>query len=213
MVKDKAYGTVEKQKSKAADAAYKKKSIIKAGIVLLVFILGIAAVLFYAWYNGNRRYDQFVKDSQRAQALSQKRRAGETVEGIDIEINDDNYYYWITELDASYQAPNHSRDYGKYDGCTIHLQGIFKVKEYVNGKIINYWVVRNYEQEYTDRDTGKKAVYEQELPIEVIFDGDIPKDGDWVDVTGAVALDSTNSLSAVRDAKLTVIEPQDILVK
>ena len=218
MAKKKKADTPKPKNSSVADEAFKKKVTAIFGSILLIFIIGVVVVLVNAWNNGSRRYDNFVKETQLAQELALKRKAGEAVEGTDIELNEDNFYYWITALDASYQADNDSPDYGIYDGCTIHLQGIFRIKEYVNGKIINYWVVRTYEHEHEGdehegEDHEETAVHEEELPIEVIFDGDIPNDGDWVDVTGVVAVDSTGSLSAVRDAKLTVIEPQDPHVK
>lgn len=201
-----------KNSSSVADAAFKKKVTAIFGSILLVFIIGVAVVLLNAWNNGSRQYDIFVEEAQRAQELSLKRKAGENVEGIDIELNEKNYYYWISAIDESYQADNDSPDYGIYDGCTIHLQGIFRIKEYVDGKYINYWVVRTYEHEHEGEEHGEHeeaAAHEEELPIEVMFDGDIPKDGDWVDVTGVVAVDSTGSLSAVKDATVTVIDAQD----
>ena len=209
MSKKKKAQTPEKKNSSVADAAFKKKVTAIFGSILLVFIIGVAVVLFNAWNNGSRQYDIFLKEAAQAKILAEKRKAGEDVEGTDIELNKKNYYYWITAIDESYQADNDSPEYGIYDGCTIHLQGIFRIKEYVDGKIINYWVVRTYEHEHEGEEHEEAAAHEEELPIEVFFDGDITKDGEWVDVTGVVAVDSTGSLSAVRDASVTVIEPQD----
>ena len=210
--KKKANTPKPKNSSSVADAAFKKKVTAIFGSILLVFIIGVVVVLLNAWNNGSRQYDIFVKEAQRAQELSLKRKAGEDVEGIDIELNEKNYYYWITAIDDSYQADVDSPDYGIYDGCTIHLQGIFRIKEYVDGKVINYWVVRTYEHNHEGEEHDEHeeaAVHEEEFPIEVMFEGDIPKDGDWVDVTGVVAVDSTGSLSAVRDATVAVIDAQD----
>lgn len=209
MSKKKTADTPKPKKSSVADDAFKKKVTAIFGSILLIFIIGVVVVLFNAWNNGSRQYDTFLKEAQHAQELSVKRKAGEDVDGIDIELNEKNYYYWITAIDESYQADNDSPDYGIYDGCTIHLQGIFRIKEYVDGKYVYYWVVRTYEHEHEGEEHEEGAAHEEELPIEVMFDGDIPNDGDWVDVTGVVSVDSTGSLSAVKDATVTVIDAQD----
>ncbi len=200
-----------------ADAAFRKKVTIIMGCILLVFVIGICAVIFAGWYNNeqlNKEYNAQLEafnqeKSSVLQALEQIEADGGTHEDkaqVKINLEDHNFIDWISVLDASYQGDRESESYAQFGGATIHLQGMFITKEFTGGT--QYWVYRNHIHEGTEHHEHSDS--EDMIPIEVIFRDDeevaIPEDGTWVDVTGIVGPDSTVNLSAVRYAEMEIME-------
>ena len=207
-----------------ADAEYRKKTTIAFGCILLAFLIGIVAFIFVAWYNNeqeNKRFeaieaayyeerDQVLADLQEIDANG---GSFEDKRSVKIELTDDNFSYWIYDLDESYQGDRESDSYGCFGGAEIHLQGMFVTREYP-GDVIQYWVYRKHSHDENSdhaHDHGSENVdaeISEMIPIEVIFDDDveIPEDGTWVDIVGVVGPDSTKNLSGVREAKMTVMD-------
>lgn len=213
------------KKSDYADAAFRKKVTTIFLCILAVFIVGVVAVIIAGWYNTkleDERFEQIEqaffeeRDSVKA-ALEKVEKDGGSHDDksqVKIEVNDDNFYYWISELDASYQADNDSEEYAAFGGAEIHLQGMFFTKEFESGAV-QYWVYRNHAHDghehnhnHDSEEGSEITVTAEMLPIEVIFDEDveIPENGTWVDVKGIVGPDSTKSLSGIRYAKMTLMD-------
>ncbi|MGN1316235.1 MAG: hypothetical protein ACI4VW_04145 [Acutalibacteraceae bacterium] len=208
------------KKSDYADAAFRKKVTIINCCILLVFIIGIVAIVVAGWYNTkleDERFDQieaaFIaeKDAVLAQLKEIESKGGthEDKSKVKIEVTDDTFYYWIANLDASYQTENED-DYAAFGGAEIHLQGMFYTKEFETGGV-QYWVYRNHDHGDSDHDhehSDGELPSDEMIPIEVIFseDVEIPEDGTWVDIVGIVGPDSTKSLSGIRDAKMTLMD-------
>lgn len=213
------------KKSDYADAAFRKKVTTIFLCILAVFIVGVVAVIIAGWYNTkleDERFEQIEqaffeeRDSVKA-ALEKVEKDGGSHDDksqVKIEVNDDNFYYWISELDASYQADNDSEEYAAFGGAEIHLQGMFFTKEFEGGAV-QYWVYRNHAHDghehnhnHDSEEGSEITVTAEMLPIEVIFDEDveIPENGTWVDVKGIVGPDSTKSLSGIRYAKMTLMD-------
>ena len=138
-----------------ADAAFRKKVTIIMGSILLVFIIGVVAVLVGAKVktdNHNKEFErienEFLAESQSVkQKLAEIEANGGKFEDkavVEINVTDDNYTYWIEVLDASYNCDKNDPDYGCYRGATIHLQGHF-VKRVFYGNTVNYWVYRPHD--------------------------------------------------------------------
>ena len=208
-------------RSDYADAAYRKKTTIIFGCILLVFVIGIAAVIFFGWYNNQQEIKRFEAIEAAYYAERDKVKADlEEIEAnggshedksiVKIELTDDNFSYWVNDLDQSYQVDGKSETYGCYGGAEIHLQGMFVTREFAGGD--QYWVYRKHaHDENSNHDHSDEKVdadISEMVPIEIIFDGDveIPADGTWVDIVGIVGPDSTKNLSGVRDAKMTIMD-------
>ena len=203
-----------------ADAAFRKKVTIINISILAVFIVGVVAVIFAGWYNTkleNEKFEQLEqayfseRDAVKA-ALEKVEKDGGSYEDksqVKIEVTDDTFYYWIAELDSSYQADKESENYAAFGGAEIHLQGMFVTREF-SGGAIQYWVYRNHSHDghgAHKHEDGESSEAEM-IPIEVIFDEDveIPEDGTWVDIKGIVGPDSTKNLSGIRYAEMTIMD-------
>lgn len=206
------------KKSDYADAAFRKKVTIINLCILGVFLVGVIAVIFAGWYNTkleNERFEQIEqaffdeRDAVKASLEKIEKDGGshEDKSQVKIEVTDDNFYYWLAELDASYQADRESDAYAAFGGAEIHLQGMFVTKEF-DGGAVQYWVYRNHSHDGHDHHNHEEGSSAEMLPIEVIFDDDveIPEDGTWVDVVGIVGPDSTKNLSGIRYAEMTIMD-------
>lgn len=209
-----------------ADAAFRKKVTIIMSSILLVFVIGVCAVIFAGWYNNeqlNKEFEQEVaafnteKEQIKASLKKIEDEGGDIKDKaqVKIEVRDVNFIDWINELDASYQCDEKDELHAAYGGATIHIEGLFVTREFKSGT--QYWLYRKHTHEdgvEHNHEHKEGESHEDELnvgemiPIEVIFaDGEeIPEDGAWVDVTGVVGPDSTRSLSAVRLAKVKVCD-------
>ncbi len=218
-----------------ADAAFRKKVTIIMGSILLVFVIGVCAVLLNAKISTDKHNEEFAQVEQQfkeesAQIKEQlaeiEANGGEYEDKAVVEINvtDDNFSYWVGALDESYQLDYEDPDYSCYGGATIHLRGKF-VKRVFAGNNVNYWVYQEHDHshggeheeeesaEATDKATEKNPDTSLDvnnmIPIEVIFDEkdiEIPEDGTMVEVSGVIGVDSNNSMSAIHHAVMTVVE-------
>ncbi len=213
-----------------ADAAFRKKVTIIMGCILLVFTVGVCAVLFFAWYNTeqkNKEFDRLAEifNAEKTAVITELREIEAKSDNFDdkaqvkIEVTDDNFVDWVGVLDGSYQAENDSEEYAQFGGASIHLQGMFYTKTFENSKNVQYWVYRNHTHDGEEHHSHEGEISIGEMvPIEVIFPDDadieIPKDGTWVDITGVVGPDTTKNLSAVRFAQMKILdEPGQEYVK
>ncbi|MBO5290935.1 MAG: hypothetical protein J6B35_05050, partial [Clostridia bacterium] len=132
-----------------ADAAYRKKVTIINACIIFAFIIGVVAVIFVGWYNNekeNERFDTIAnafyeeRDNVKSEleAIEKNGGSNEDKSAVKIELTDDNYSYWIYELDESYQGDRESDTYGCFGGAEIHLQGMFVTRDFPGGK--QYWV-------------------------------------------------------------------------
>ena len=188
------------QKSNIADAAFKKKVTIFNGCLLLVFIIALVVFLIYSAAKTESLSDRFNAEVKAVeQAISE---AGEDKSVVKIEVSDEMFVDWSETIFHSYQNHSHEDEEshieeGCFEGCTIHIQGVFET--------VNYAGVEQYQiyRKYIDVDGG-----ENKVATEIIFDSEsldeMPKDGDWVDVVGIVS--SNNSLSCIKNAKVTVLD-------
>ena len=206
-----------------ADATFRKKVTIINACILSAFFIGIVAVIFFGWYNNqqeNKRFEAienaFYEERDKVKAdlteIEENGGSHEDKSVVKIEFTDDNFSYWIYELDESYQGDRESESYGCFGGAEIHLQGMFITREYAGGAI-QYWVYRQHSHDGQEHNHDHEHEEEGSLPadmipIEVIFDEDveIPEDGTWVDVKGIVGPDSTKFLSGIRYAEMTIME-------
>ncbi len=211
------------KKSDYADAAFRKKVTTIFLCILGVFIVGLIAVIVAGWYNTKLEDERFEQIEQAffderdsvKEALAKIEKDGGSHDDksqVKIEVTDDTFYYWITTLDASYQADSQSEEYAQFGGAEIHLQGMFITREY-SGGAIQYWVYRQHSHDGSDHNHDHEHEEDGSLPadmipIEVIFDGDveIPENGTWVDVKGIVGPDSTKNLSGIRYAEMTIMD-------
>ncbi len=202
-----------------ADAAFRKKVTIIMGSILLVFIIGICAVIFWGWYNNEQLNKEFEAKQnafkqEKAQVIMQLQKiedeGGEFEDKaqVKIEVTDENFSNWISALDDSYQASADDPNHRVFGGATIHLQGMFVTREFKGGT--QYWVYRNHSHEEGEHHDHDETEIGEMIPIEIIFrDGaevSIPEDGTWVDVTGIVGPDSTKNISGVRYAEMTLMD-------
>lgn len=191
------------QKSNIADAEFKKKVTIFNGCLLLVFIIALVVFLIYSAAKTESLSDRFNAEVKAVeQAISE---AGEDKSVVKIEVSDEMFVDWSEALFHSYQNHSHEDDEthveeGCFEGCTIHIQGVFETVNYAG--VEQYQIYRKYID--VDGDENKVAT-------EIIFDSDslekMPEDGDWVDVVGIVS--SNNSLSCIKDAKVTILNIED----
>ncbi len=138
-----------------ADAAFRKKVTIIMGSILLVFIIGVVAVLVGAKVktdNHNKEFEriesEFLAESQSVkQKLAEIEANGGKFEDkavVEINVTDENYSYWIQALDASYQLDETDPDYGCYRGATINLKGRFVTRVFI-GDNVDYWIYRSHD--------------------------------------------------------------------
>lgn len=214
-----------------ADAAFRKKVTIINGVVLLAFLVGIVSIILFGWADNKRKNEDFFEikaayEEERDNVLAELQEIdnkGGTFEdkrAVKIEVTDDTFSYWLSDLDESYQGDRDTEDYGKFGGAEIHIQGIFVTREYAGGN--QYWVYRlhshgegeNHGTAHNHGDEGDEDALinghsiDEILPFEVVLaDGEeVPKDGQWVDVVGVVGPDSTKNLSGIRSAVVTVMD-------
>ena len=198
-----------------ADAAFRKKVTIIMGCILLVFVIGVCAVIFAGWYKNeqhNKEFEEkaaaFQVEKNNIKAELAKYEEYDDKAAVVIDVNDDNFYDWIAELDSTYQLDSKDKNYAAYGGATIKLQGMFVTKEFSGVTV--YWVYRSHSHDEGDHSHEHGEEAGEEIPIEIIFRDDseveIPKDGTWVEVTGIVGPDSTKNLSAVRYAEIKVMD-------
>ncbi|MBQ3888854.1 MAG: hypothetical protein II738_03800 [Clostridia bacterium] len=238
--KEQAYEEKLKKKGEYADAAYRKKVSIIMLCILCAFIIGVTVFVLIGWQNRkneDKRLDnlelqfQADRDSVRDQLREIEANGGthEDKRAVKIEVNDDNFIYWISEIDSTYNVEKENARYAMYGGAEIHLQGVFITRKFA-GNNKQYWVYRRQKEDDANRlatlVTGEIPLDEKGdvdvtnmgtmYSIEVILDdnAEIPANGTWVDVRGVVGPDTFKSLSGVRDATLTVLpEPGNEFVE
>lgn len=238
--KEQAYEEKLKKKGEYADAAYRKKVSIIMLCILCAFIIGVTVFVLIGWQNRkneDKRLDdielqfQADRDSVRDQLREIEANGGthEDKRAVKIEVNDDNFIYWISEIDSTYNTDKENARYAMYGGAEIHLQGVFITRKFA-GNNKQYWVYRRQKEDDANRlatlVTGEIPLDEKGdvdvtnmgtmYSIEVILDdnAEIPANGTWVDVRGVVGPDTFKSLSGVRDATLTVMaEPGNEFVE
>ncbi len=219
-----------KKKSNMVDDAYKKKSMLFCGLFLLVFIIAVALFLVNAWYNGVHVADVFEEERKAAMSTPKKQRLDTS--SVEIDIDDNDFYYWTSELDYSYQIDKDNKDYAAYDGCTVHVQGKLE-KKGIEGHEY-YWICRKQIPDdsvattapahgakvtttaaTTEKSTTAKAeeteVRYVTLAITVKSKDKMPKAGSWVDAVGTVSVDDAG-FACVNDAKVTVLEKEGKLI-
>jgi hypothetical protein len=205
-----------------ADAAFKKKVTIIMASILLVFVIALVIFLIVS----KVQYDFEGQRDDIKQALIEAGDNPEERAKVKIELNEKNHSFWIGELDDSYQIATDDPDYACFEGATITLQGQF-VTRVIYGKT-EYWVYRTHE-DHDHGDSGHDHEETESLamgetttenkdtkipknlindPIVIYLDdgAKIPEDGTWVEVTGIVGPDDSNSLAAVHDAQMKIIE-------
>ncbi len=212
-----------------ADAAFRKKVTIIMGSVLLVFVIGVVAVLVGSWYNTEQHNKAFevaqaafaAESDAVVKALDEIEAKSDNYDDkaqVKIEVTDDNFYNWIAALDSSYNCSDDDEIHAQYGGASIHLQGFFYTREY-DGGFTQYWVCRkhshdehnghNHESHEGEVTNTDEINIGELVPIEIIFldeDQEIPKDGTWIDVTGVVGPGSVSTLSAVRYAEISIMD-------
>lgn len=213
-----------------ADAAFRKKVTIINVCILTAFVIGVIAVIVAGWYNTKieNEYYQQIEESfyaerdlvkAKLQKIEDDGGSHEDKSAVKINVTDENFSYWINELDDSYQGDREAEDYAAFGGAEIHLQGMFYTRK-LSGNSVQYWVYRmhdhegheheGHEHEDAEHEDGEQKEIEisNMIPIEVIFseDVEIPEDGTWVDVKGIVGPDSTKNLSGIRYAEMTIMD-------
>ena len=206
-----------------ADAAFRKKVTVIMACVLLVFIVAVVAVLGGAWAKTEQHNKEFEAIEQAflaekedvLAALKKIDSEGGTFEDkskVKITFTDDTFSYWIATLDGSYQLNSEDESYAAFKGASVELEGLFRIREFTGGQV-QYWVYRYHSHDDEDiaheHDVDQEFSTKEMIPIEVIFldeNAELPKEGDWVKVTGVVGPDSTHNLSAVRNAVVTVMD-------
>ena len=228
MPKEKKAESVKKKKSNYADENYKKRSTIILGVILLVFILGVALFLLNAWRNGVHVTDVFEKNRKAAIETPKEERLDTS--SIEIEVTDNDFYYWTTELDNSYRISEDDEGYAAYDGCTIHIQGYVEKKGAEGHEF--YWLCRKMVADTSvittnpvhGSGTTTTAVSETSggastteevkyvtLAITVESKTPMPEDGTWIDAVGTVSVDNFG-FAGIKDAKITVLPKEGKLV-
>ncbi len=205
MAKDKS------KKSDIADAAFKKKVTIINGCILLAFIVGLVAFLGYTMSQEKSYPERFQAEIDSAIEAAKAADSDKSV--IDINITDETYIDWIMALSYSYGQNYHTHDgdgeivehevdeakypYACFEGNTVKLKGVFKIVP-IGTDSEEYWVYRKY----LDVNGGENTI-----SIEVQFDGEEFKEGDWVEVVGTVS--SENGFSCIKDATVTLLDSKD----
>lgn len=187
----------EIKKSDIADAAFKKKVTIINGCILLVFIIGLVSFLVYSWARAESYPERFEAEVEAAKQAAKVTDSDKSI--IDIDVTDETFVDWSTVIFHSYvshSGEEHDTEHACFEGNTIHMQGVFEIVPFGNGE--QYLVYRKYID--VDGDENK-------VSTEVIFEGEVPENGAWVDVVGIVS--SNNGLSCIKDAKVTVLDSKD----
>jgi len=187
----------EIKKSDIADDAFKKKVTIINGCILLVFIIGLVSFLVYSWAKNESYPERFAAEVEAAKQAALVTDSDKSV--IDIEVTDEMFIDWSEIIFHSYLPHGEYSEikHGCFEGNTIHMQGVFEIVQLSGGKQ-QYLIYRKY----IDVDGN-----ENKVPTEIIFEGDIPENGAWIDVVGIVS--SNNGLSCIKDAKVTVLDSKD----
>ncbi len=187
----------EIKKSDIADAAFKKKVTIINGCILLAFIIGLVSFLVYSWAKTESYPKRFAAEVEAAKQAALVTDSDKSV--IDIDVTDETFIDWSLEIFHSYhqhEDEHDKADYACFEGNTIHIQGVFEIVPVGNNEI--YQIYRKY----IDVDGN-----ENKVSTEVVFDGEVPENGAWVDVVGIVS--SKTGLSCIKDAKITVLDIGD----
>ena len=186
------------KKSDVADAAFKKKVTIINGCILLAFIIALVSFLIYSGARAESYPERFAKEVEAAKQAAKVTDSDDSV--IDIEVTDETFVDWSLEIYHSYHqhsGEHNEEDYGCFEGNTVHMQGVFEIVPLSGGKE-QYLIYRKY----IDIDGN-----ENKVSTEIIFDGEVPENGAWIDVVGIVS--SNNGLSCIKDAKVTVLDSKD----
>lgn len=210
------------RKENYADAAFRKKVTIIMCSILLVFVIGVVGVLINVWLETekhNKEFEQrqqaFITESEAVLAQLQEIDANggsfEDRAAVKIKVTDENFSDWVALLDSTYSCGEDDPDYAAYKGATIELEGLFTTREY--SVKTEYWVYRLHSHEdVAGHDHSHDEIDEsvcEEIPMEVIFldsKAEIPEEGVWVKVTGVVGPSTFKTLSAVRNAVVTVAD-------
>ena len=206
-------------KENYADAAFRKKVTIIMCSILLVFVIGVVGVLVKTWVDTEKHNQEFEAKEQafiaeKEAVLAQLQEIdanGGTFEdraAVKITLTDENFSDWIAVLDSTYQAEADDPNYAAYKGATIEVEGLFVTRDFSGIK--EYWVYRLHSHDGHNH-SGEEADESdcEQIPIEVIFldsNAEIPADGTWVKATGVVGPSSTKTLSAIRNAVVTVMD-------
>lgn len=183
----------ELKKSQIADAEFKKKVTIINGCILLAFIIALVSFLVYTWRQTETYPERFQAEVEAAKEAAKLKDTDPSV--IDIEVTDETFVDWSEAIFHSYvhHGGDHDEEEGCFEGNTIHMQGVLEIVPVGNTE--QYLIYRKYID--VDGDENK-------VSTEIIFEGEAPENGAWIDVVGIVS--SKGGLSCIKDAKVTVIE-------
>lgn len=186
----------EIKKSDVADAAFKKKVTIINGCILLAFTIGLVAFLVYSWAKTESYPERFKAEVDAAKQAALVTDSDPSV--IDIDVTDETFVDWSEEIFHSYvsHGDEHEVEEGCFEGNTIHMQGVFEIVPFGNTE--QYLIYRKYIDVEGD---------ENKVSTEIIFEGEVPENGAWIDVVGIVS--SNHGLSCIKDAKVTVLDSKD----
>ena len=133
-------------KSNVADAEFKKKVTIFNGCLLLVFIIALVSFLIYSAAKTETLAERFQAEVEAVeQAVSE---AGDDKSVVKIEVSDEMFIDWSETIFHSYQEHDHGNEEsahiekGCFEGCTIHIQGVFETVDY--GGVKQYQIYRKY---------------------------------------------------------------------
>ncbi len=208
-------------KENYADAAFRKKVTIIMCSILLVFVIGVVGVLVKTWIDTEKHNQEFEareqafvaeKDAVLAQLKDIDAKGGtfEDRAAVKITLTDENFSDWIALLDSTYRVEENDPSYAAFKGATIEVEGLFITREF--SAKTEYWVYRLHSHDGAAHDHSHEEIDEstcEQIPIEVIFldsEAEIPADGAWVKVTGVVGPSAFKTLSAVRNAVVTVMD-------
>ncbi len=207
-----------------ADAAYRKKVTIIMGAILLVFVIGVVAVLVNVWLETERhnqefeaREQAFIAEKNNILAQLGSAQTDEDKARVKITVTDETFSDWIATLDETYNKLNpEDEGYAAFEGASIEIEGMFFTRVFEKGAgAKQYWVFRlhdhdgQHEHDESEEITNYEEIIGEMIPIEIIYADENAQpfeDGTWVKVSGVVGKDSTKSLSAVREAVVTVME-------
>lgn len=210
------------RKEDYADAAFRKKVTIIMFSILLVFVIGVAGVLVKGWIDTEKHNQEFEAHEQaflaekddvlaRLKEIDANGGSFEDRAAVKITLTDENFSDWIALLDSTYSCGEESPDYAAFKGASIEVEGLFITREF--SAKTEYWVYRLHShEEHNGHDHSSEEIDEstcEQIPIEVIFldkNAEIPEDGAWVKVTGVVGPSTFKTLSAVRNAELTIMD-------
>ncbi len=112
--------------------------------------------------------------------------AAPDAQAVDIDMTDATFKGWISEFNSN---P------GEYIGKRIHLEGVMFTLNANDTKKTYYMV-------YRDGCCADDHMYSMEF----VTNGEVPKDGEWIDVTGTFSsyMEGTKSYTTLMDATVTV---------